>query len=149
MKNIKELELVREVINLLQNGVLEDDNVRPFNMIDYYQMTRRTPKSLYESVVNDFNNKFSEEDKKTFYSFVGKSLSDKRLRIDDIMEVKHMVLLDGVPTEINENDKLNVINYLKENKIPITSETYNITLKKYLDGSIDFEKKEENKLLVR
>ena len=147
MENNKEKELVKEIINLLQNGVLENDNIRPFDMLDYYRMTKRSPRSLYEKVVA--NSYFSEEERKLFYSFVCKSFSDKRLKINDIIDVKHFVLKDDVPVEITELEKMNVIKYLEENKIPITSFTYNTVLSKYLANDISFEEKEKNKLLVR
>ncbi len=142
MKNEKNaqnnnLEAAKITVNGLQYGVLVDkDTLRPFDLVDYYENTKLLPKTLYDNVVYD-SDEFTFEEKRGFYSFVLQNSDDKRLNVKEIMSIKHTVIVEDNPKVITEQEKTNVIKYLKLKKIPVTVTTYNIILKRYLYEGLD------------
>ncbi len=142
MKNEKNaqnnnLEAAKITVNGLQYGVLVDkDTLRPFDLVDYYKNTKLLPKTLYDNVVYD-SDEFTSEEKRGFYSFVLQNSDDKRLKIKEIMSIKHTVMVEDNPRVITDQEKTNVIKYLKQRKIPVTVTTYNIILKRYLYEGLD------------
>ena len=54
------------------------------------------------------------------------------------MEVKHSVLINDKLVEITDFDKTNIINYLKSNKIRLTSDVYALALKDYINNGFSF-----------
>jgi hypothetical protein len=141
MKNEKNaqnsnLEAARITINGLQYGVCTDSTLRPFDLVDYYENTKLLPKTLYDNVVYD-SDEFTFEEKRGFYSFVLQNSDDKRLNVKEIMSIKHTVIVEDNPKVITEQEKTNVIKYLKLKKIPVTVTTYNIILKRYLYEGLD------------
>lgn len=146
---IKKKDIVKQIIEYLKNGVEENGEIREFDIFDYYQITKLTPRSLYLTVVENEDD-FTDEDRKLFYSFVVRSLNDTKLQIKELMSMKHIVVVDDIPREITDEEKMGIINYLKDNKLPRTSNMYAIVLKKYLEGDIVFEKNiDMNKVHVR
>ena len=141
MKNEKNaqnnnLEAARITVNGLQYGVCTDSTLRPFDLVDYYEHTRLLPKTLYDNVVYD-SDEFTSEEKRDFYSFVVQNSDDKRLKVKEIMSIKHTVMVEDNPRVITDQEKTNVIKYLKQRKIPVTVTTYNIILKRYLYEGLD------------
>ncbi len=142
MKNDKDiqnnnLEAARIIVNGLQYGVCVDkDTVRPYDLVDYYENTRLLPRTLYDNVVYD-SDEFTSEEKRGFYSFVVQNSDDKRLKVKEIMSIKHTVMVEDTPRVITDQEKTNVITYLKLKKIPVTVTTYNIILKRYLYKGLD------------
>ena len=53
------------------------------------------------------------------------------------MSIKHIVVVEDTPRVITDQEKVNVIKYLKARKIPVTVTTYNIILKRYLYEGLD------------
>ena len=147
------LETAKKIVNLIQTGI-EDENgyIRKFDILDYYQNINIAPKTLYDNTVDELGFYCSSKEIKDFNSFVIRSLSDKRVTVENIMDVKHMMIIDGEMREITDEEKLNVIQYLVSNKIRLTDDVYAIALKRYLEGTLDLNMKsedEKNKTLVR
>ena len=154
MKNNNDwrVERAKKVLTLLHTGVeTSDGEVRDFNILDYYRITNITPKTLYEISADYLKKNYSDMEIKKFRSFVLKSLNDTKITIKAIMDVKHSVMVNDEPRVIEDCEKTAVIQFLKTNKIPLTSNTYALTLKKYLSGELDFTDvmEEKNEMLVK
>ncbi len=146
------VERAKKIIELLHTGVINSENeVREFNILDYYKIIGISPKTLYERTYDDLTDEYSSVELKKFYSFVLKSMNDSKLTAKAIMEVKHSVLVNDEIREITDVDKINVINYLKTNKIPLTSNVYALALKDYLNNTltVDDNLEEKNKILAK
>ena len=145
------LERAKRIVELIHTGIEEENGeVRDFNILDYYKITNIAPKTLYEGTAASLREEFSELEMKNFYSFVMKSLSNTKLTIKAIMDVKHLVMVNDEPREITDSEKKGVIGYLKVNKLPLTSDTYAIALRNYLDGKLSLENNfDNNKALVK
>lgn len=139
MNNWK-LERAKEIVKLLHVGVEnEDGEVRKFNILDYYKIINISPKTLYETTAADLREEYSDSEVNNFRSFALRSLSDTKLTIKAIMEVKHSVMVNNELREITDYEKTSVIQYLKNNKLPLTADVYAITLKEYLNGQLSLE----------
>ncbi len=152
MQNNNRLEIGMKVIELLQNGVTDSEgNIREFDIVDYYNITRLSPSTLYDSLYTNFWHMFDMDSLKLFHSFVIRSQNDSKNTVKGIMEVKHFIPVDGGMREITDDEKKGVIGYLKFNKIPLTANTYAIVLKRYLNGEIilNYNAEEKNKKLVK
>ena len=154
MKNNNDwrVERAKKVLTLLHTGVeTSDGEVRDFSILDYYKITNITPKTLYEITVDDLKKNYSDMEIKKFRSFVLKSLNDTKITIKAIMDVKHSVMVNDELRVIEDCEKTAVIQYLKTNKIPLTSDVYAIALREFLDGRLSFDNKleEKNKMLVK
>lgn len=134
------VDRAKEVVRLLHTGVLDkNDQIRDFNIVDYYKITNISPKTLYERTSEYLKEDFTELELKKFYSFVLKSLNDKKLTVKAIMEVKHSVLVNDQIREVTDFDKNIVINYLHNNKLPLTADVYALTLRDYLSAKFSIE----------
>lgn len=155
MKNVNNsnwrLERAKKIVELIHTGIEnEDGDIRKFNILDYYMIINISPKALYEGTVADLRAEYSESEVNKFRSFVLKSMSDNKLTVKAIMEVKHSVKVNDELKEITDFEKKSVIGYLKSNKLPLTSDTYAIALKSYLDGELSLENNlEKSKTLVK
>lgn len=139
---VKRVELAKIVIDSIKNGVINDEgDIREFDIVDYYQLVKISPTRLYDTTVEELRNELDEESMKVFRSFVLKSLNDIKNTVKGIMEVKHSVLVDGIVREITDEEKKSVLFYLKSNKIPLTANTYALTLRRYLNNELSMDGK--------
>ena len=145
------LERAKEIVKLLHIGVeTETGEMRQFNILDYYKITKISPKKLYEITAADLRKEYSDSEVKKFRSFVLRSLNDTKITARAIMEVKHSVIVNDELREITDSEKKGVIGYLKFNKLPWTSDMYALALKSYLDGELSLENNlDENKTLIK
>ena len=145
------LERAKEIVKLLHIGVeTETGEMRQFNILDYYKITKISPKKLYEITAADLRKEYSDSEVKKFRSFVLRSLNDTKITARAIMEVKHSVIVNDELREITDSEKKGVIGYLKFNKLPLTSDMYALALKSYLDGELSLENNlDENKTLIK
>ena len=146
------VERAKEVVKLLHTGIIDDNNeVREFNILDYYKIIGISPKSLYERTYDELRKEYSESELKKFYSFVLRSIGDPKITEKAIMEVKHSVLINDKLVEITDFDKTNIINYLKSNKIRLTSDVYALALKDYINNGFSFKNNldKKNKALTK
>lgn len=152
MKQSSKLEAGKKVLELLKNGVADHEgNIREFDIVDYYEIVKLLPMTLYNSLSSEFWDQIDPDSLKTLYAFAVRSQNDVKNTVKSIMEVKHFVPCNGEMREITDEEKMTVIKYLKSKKLPLTANTYAIMLKRYLNNGIVFNdtKEEKNKELVR
>ena len=135
------LSIAKTLINYLKNGIKENENTREFNLLDYYLLT-----NINQNTMLDFLNKYEKDDAYLFNQFIEKYKDSKLLTpidIKNILNEKDYIYnyIDKdndfiLNNEITKDDKLIVLDYLKEHNIPLLDVMYKIALKKYLNEKL-------------
>ena len=147
------ISICKKIIDNIKSGVLENEKVRPFDLLDYYRTTTYD-RTIILKVLKDV----APPDAKIFITFLRKYsksiLLDER-KIKEILNSKQVIGIefdkDGKPIvgsghEIMREEKEYVINYLKNNNIPLYDDVYNIALRRYINGNLVLE---ENSLEMK
>ena len=119
---------------------------------EFDKKIKELEKNIKMTNVSSFPRKNTLNKDESYPSFLTKkSLNDTKITIKAIMDVKHSVMVNDEPRVIEDCEKTAVIQFLKTNKIPLTSNTYALTLKKYLSGELNFTDvmEEKNEMLVK
>jgi len=144
-----------EIVRKLEDGVkTEDDSVREFDIIDYYMYTKLAPSKMVILL-----KKYANSPKLLFLKkFACKKYNDYVLRPNDIEKRladrtiynckfdKNGKVIAGTGFEISDDDKIFVLEYLRQNNIPITDLTYAAGLRRFKNGV--FKHKENEKELI-
>lgn len=146
----------KEILKLMENGVeLEDGTTRPFDAIDYYMITKTDPSKM----VNVLRKNASNLELLNLKKFKAQQMYDVKLSIDtidmafnqkyvfDCKQDKKGNLLLNTGREISEQEKLDILNYLVENDIPITQNIFYAGIRRIKDESF-YKKSEVEKKLV-
>ena len=129
-----------EVINQLQNGVLlEDGSIRDFDLIDYYEMMNIKPKEAVNLLKKYISN----------HQLVG--LKDVSIKLNERLEIncqkdKRGIFVRGTGKVISDDEKLAVINYILNKRIPLTDGTYESGLARVKKNVFDLDKAENEKI---
>ena len=148
-----EIGLEDELIELgyrLENGFEENGKKRKFDIIDYYNITSIPLSNIINIASKKLNRKQLYELKKLKTGFL---YSDKYNSSEEkaILEEKRIIgvkfdnngkMIEGSGREITIEEKMNIINYLKQINLSVNRMTYNAVFKRYIDGFINFESKE-------
>ena len=142
------ISISKNIMDNIKNGVLENGEIRPFDLLDYYRTTTYDRTTILK-VLKDVD----PLDAKIYISFLRKYsnsiLLDER-KIKEILNSKQIIGIefdkDGKPIlgsgyEVLKEEKEYVINYLKDNNIPLYDDVYNIALKRYLNGNLVLDSK--------
>ena len=131
------LSTTKTLIFYLKNGIQENNNVREFNLLDYYLLTK-----IDQNTILDFLNKYDKDNVYLFNEFREKYKDIKLLSSKDIKNIlsnKDYIenyfdnIIPNIYHEISKKNKEIVLNYLKERGIPLYDILYTIALKKYLN----------------
>ena len=160
-----------EVINQLQNGVLlEDGSIRDFDLIDYYEMMNIngfanlsqvsaviTDSGIDEEGLNLLKKYISNHQLVGLKIFSQRYLEDKELTPKDVsiklnerLEIncqkdKRGIFVRGTGKVISDDEKLAVINYILNKRIPLTDGTYESGLARVKKNVFDLDKAENEK----
>ncbi|HOZ88762.1 MAG TPA: hypothetical protein PK737_00810 [Bacilli bacterium] len=137
-----------KVIAGLTNGILiNDEQTRPFDLIDYYLITSMPLDTFYGICAEHLN----ANELKLVKKFFRKYRDDSYLTPPEIQKI--MMDRDEVTTTkdengfpiagtgriISEKEKQAIIDYLRRNKIVVTNCTYNIAFRRYILGTLEIE----------
>jgi len=143
LKNVKTIEgLVRGI----ETGYINDNT--EFNIFEFIKRVpfKGSP-DFYEKL-----NRYISEVCPQYYKTISKYLQENQLYAKSSLEPVDVRKIYGTRmviegTEVTEEMKNDVLDFLKYNKIPLVNRTYNVALRKYLNGEITKEmieaKKEE------
>ena len=127
----KEYAILLEKINLiligLKYGVMEDDEKRSFDLLDYYNITRLSFDDMLRIARDGMNN---IEDIRVLGQFVGKYKNIKNITVDEILKMK-IIVKERI---ISEEEKMEVINYLSDRNLPLNSCLFSLVLKRFMNG---------------
>jgi hypothetical protein len=132
---------ISKVIEGIKNGVkLEDGSIRPFDVLDYFSYTNLP----IETVADTFKGHLSKQDIAILRRFIKKINLTPLSGEESILKEKNTFIKDGVPYVATDNDKLAVINYLKENGA-LYNTTYYIALRRYIASILVIEENKTSK----
>ena len=149
------LNIGRKILFYLKNGILENDILREFDLLDYYLLTKTDKANLLKIL-----NQYESNNVYLFINFIKKYKNSKLLKEKDIKNILNSKDIINVEFDCNNNiipnsgkeitkeEKQLVINFLKENDIPISNYTYDIALKRYLNGNLILDSQEKIKNLL-
>lgn len=159
-------EQINKVIYLLKNDIsLEDGQTRNFDLIDYYKYINIEPIKLI-SMINGkaIKDKLNTTDliylKRFLFIQKNSTLSNYPINIVaklsskeeyDCLKDENGKLIPGTGKIITEEQKIALIEYLKQNKIPLIEGTYNAGIKRIKNNTFEIMEKniddESNKSL--
>lgn len=140
----KEIKLM---VHLLKNGVEENGIIRPFDLIDYYMITKREVNETLKLARLILN----PADTQILKLFIKKNDTGSQYNQKDIelimkekVEVNckknnNGVSIPGTGELFPEESKIKLIEFLKQNNIQVNRKTYTIAFKRYLNGYLDIE----------
>ena len=145
----------KQIINLIDSGILiSNDSYREFDFIDYYMNTKLPPKKMVLLL-----RKYADSDKLILFKmFASRYDNDYVLKESDIerrlsdrtffncFADENGNLIEGTGFEISDSDKIFVLEYLKNNNVPITECTYSAGLQRFKNG---FFVHKEKKLVLK
>lgn len=132
----------REMVPMIKNGIkLEDGSIRPFDILDYYAITSININELW----NIAKSKISPSDYSILGKFVNKNGFDKKVDYEFEYNTKYWInlqydlngnIIPNTGREVTLEEKEGIINYLKNNFIPITNNTYHAALNRWMNGKL-------------
>lgn len=136
---VLEVDKVVDIANQIKNGCLDvNGNTRNFELLDYFLQAKLGPGKFI-----DIYRKSEESDEdvvmalRAFFDNNDFFESNNNLlSINTELSSTTILLVEGSPYEVTREEKEEVINYLKEQEIPINIKIYKQALKRYLNGTL-------------
>lgn len=125
-------------------------------MIDYYLLTSIKPDML-SKIASEILNK---EDIIVLRRFLGKNKNLGNVGSNEVTRIlnsdvevfcekdKDGYSIPGTGRIITKEEKLYIIDFLKQNNIPLSTKTYNLAFKRYLIGNLSNQIEEDNNLVL-
>jgi len=119
------------ILNYLKSGIVIDNEIRQFDLIDYYQLFSYD----FATFLRIYKEKMSKSEIILTKKFMAKYETDKPISWDDILnwkieydfeKDKKGFPIAGTGKILSEEEKRYIVNILKENKIPVTVATFNL-----------------------
>lgn len=137
--------IIKNIISFLKFGIKDNNNFRKFDLIDYYLYTNYT----MDEILKFAKMILSHDDLLLLSDFIRKNkIGAKNDTLFEKMIMRQKIILHYQKDEkgniipeseviFDNEEKAKLINFLKENKIPINSKTYNLLFRKYINGELD------------
>lgn len=142
----KSIELLNKVIEAIKNN-------KDFTILDYYFITNFDFKKLITLAYKQLK----LEDLKIFKLFISRNRITRPFNNEDIKNLLNSKTIIGGKIDTNNNivansereitkeEKMAVINFLKENNIPLYPKVYSIALNRYINNQLDIKIKKKVK----
>ena len=162
-RNKQITEEAENIIGLIKNGVtLENGEKREFDLIDYYECTSIPPKKMPVYInkkimttdIDQFQllylKKFLNRYNNNPFVFNPINVNDKlsAINIYDCKKDENGRLIPGTGKTISENEKIALIEYLVNNKIPLIEGTYDAGIKRIKNNTFGINEEQKNNSLV-
>lgn len=161
-RNIKQnfainASIVRKIVSMLKNGIEENGVKRKFDILDYYQNTKLSFNNLTTIAVRicskqelNLLKRFIKDNSK--YAAGVTHIEETIMK--EKVEVNHRLDKNGMPIPgtgeiFDDESKIKIINYLKENNIPLNMKTYTLARRRYTNGTLIIESKNKAKVLTK
>lgn len=145
---------IKKIISLIKNGCDENGIIRPFDVIDYFQILNLSFETTRKIAIDMVNRKMLDNsDYVLFVRFI-KSNQDadytKQNVIKAIMQERQEINCEknslgrpipGTGEIISDETKMKLIEYLKGRKIPLNSRTYSLALYRFKNNLLELEEK--------
>lgn len=135
-KEINNLEKISKMIYLIKYGVLENDKLRYFDILDYFTMTNLS----FSKVLELCKKNFKPEDYNYLLAFINKNRTLNLItdtNIERILSEKNIVGVEfdsnnmpiiGTGYEVSREEKIEVLEELKSQNFPLFYQLYKLTL---------------------
>lgn len=161
-RNIKQnfainASIVRKIVSMLKNGIEENGVKRKFDILDYYQNTKLSFNNLTTIAVRicskqelNLLKRFIKDNSK--YAAGVTHIEETIMK--EKVEVNHRLDKNGMPIPgtgeiFDDESKIKIINYLKENNIPLNMKTYTLARRRYTNGTLKIKSKNKAKILTK
>ena len=135
-------KIASKIVEKIKNGVIENGETREFDLLDYYFETKLSPETILK--ILQYNH---SPDEKIFRQFANKYKYKRRIdHMVGLMDENHTLeiefdsegnLISESGIKITNEEKKKVIEYLKENHIPLYDRVYYIALKRYVNNLLN------------
>ena len=130
------------IVDSIINGIKkEDDSIREFEILDYFLNTKLD----FKDFINIYNDKDSNT-LKALKTFFAKNKLTSKININQELSGKTIFMINNSPYEVTKEEKLKVINFLKDKEIPLYTKVYKQALKRYVNGDLILE---DDKTLIK
>ena len=130
------------IVDSIINGIKkEDDSIREFEILDYFLNTKLD----FKDFINIYNDKDSNT-LKALKTFFAKNKLTSKININQELSGKTIFMINNNPYEVTKEEKLKVINFLKDKEIPLYTKLYKQALKRYVNGDLILE---DDKTLIK
>ena len=161
-RNIKQnfainASIVRKIVSMLKNGIEENGVKRKFDILDYYQNTKLSFDNLNKIAVRicskqELNplKRFIKDNSKytTGVANIEETIMKEKVEINHQLD-KNGMPIPGTGEIFDDESKIKIINYLKENNIPLNMKTYTLARRRYTNGTLIIESKNKAKVLTK
>lgn len=130
---VKLINTIKLMIDYINNGIKdEDDIIRTFDLIDYYLFINIDFDTI-GNIIKDM--KLSAQELKNLRTFIAKNKKNIQDRPDELKKILDPSSVQIISNRVIElEEKQSVISYLKEHHIAKNQVTYNMVLRRYLNG---------------
>lgn len=133
----------KKMVNELKNGVLlENGDVRDFDIIDYYNLTTLK----LQEFLNIIKSELTPQEIVLYRRFANANGRINTLDLQQLYNQRQVFGVEfdknnnpimGTGREIQKEEKENIVNYLKESKLPLTINVYNAAFKRWKNGYLN------------
>ena len=131
-------EKFKEIYNLIMNGVVYQDKVRKFDIIDLYLMLGNITQSVNQYLTICLRNKYISKEVYDRIRFFERHYNDNRSKATYAV-LKKMRYIYG-DREITISEKDMIYNFMKEKGIPFTDVNFNVAVRDYALYGLDIPK---------
>ena len=149
--------IVKKIVSMLKKGIEENETKRKFDILDYYQNTKLDFSSLTKIAIQicskqelNLLKRFIKDNSKYTTSVV--HIEEKIMK--EKVEVHHQLDKNGMPIPgtgeiFDDESKIKIINYLRENNIPLNMKTYTLARRRYINGMLEIKTEKNVKVLAK
>ena len=136
---------VNVIVDSIVNGIkVSDDEVRPFEILDYFIATKLEFNDFIDIYLND-NPNVSKEKLKIIKIFFAKNKLSTKIKTSTELSGTTVFMIDDNPYEVKQEEKIDTINYLNNNNIPLYTKVYKQALRRHVNGNLIKDEKVNTK----
>ena len=144
----KHCVLLDSLLNDLKNGLLRDNKQKSFDVLDYYLMYG-VPLLELKKAIEYENFNVNRNDYLLLRKFISTHMNDNPLDVNTTINTDIEINakrddkgfpIKGTGMVITKEERENILLFLNKNNVPLTTATYRIALKRYVDETINNEK---------
>lgn len=136
---------IKQIVMYLKIGIKEHGVVRPFDIIDYFLITKIPIKDILR-VAEEF---IAQKDYNILKKFVNKNIDATNNNPNIINQIMSEEIIINYQKDNNGNpipgtevilsnlEKTKIIKFLNQNKIPLNSKTYYVAYNRYVSGTLN------------
>lgn len=120
------LEKINLILNGIKYGIIEGNEKRQFDLLDYYSITRLPLENTLRIARNYMNN----SDIRILSQFINKYKKNNGVSVRELLNTK--IIINN--REVTDDMKREVIDYLNDNKLPVNSYMFSLVLRRLMNG---------------